>query len=117
MFHFTIRDVLWLTTIVALAAGWFVHWASSREQYDALHREHFQMLTKQGDATMASVNQMVTQMHERADLQRKYMDEKRTNMQYKVEFSKRLQQALNNARRMDAEQAKAQVSKKGGCVN
>ena len=25
MFRFTIRDVLWLTFVVALAAGWWVH--------------------------------------------------------------------------------------------
>ena len=29
MFRFTIRDVLWLTVVVALAVGW---WISGREQ-------------------------------------------------------------------------------------
>ena len=28
MFRFTIRDVLWLTVVVGLALGWFVHWRS-----------------------------------------------------------------------------------------
>lgn len=32
MFHFTIRDVLWLTVFVALAAGWWVDHRWSAEQ-------------------------------------------------------------------------------------
>jgi hypothetical protein len=116
MFRFTIRDVLWLTVVAALAAGWYAHWASSRAQHEALLKEHLELLTKQSDATMTGVNEMVTHMHERADLQRQYMDEKKKNMQYRVELSQRLQQELNNARRIDTEQAKAQASEKAGAA-
>jgi hypothetical protein len=28
MFRFTIRDVLWLMVVVAMAVGWFAHWSS-----------------------------------------------------------------------------------------
>jgi hypothetical protein len=35
MFHFTIRDVLWLTAVVALGAGW---WADHARQMSR-HRE------------------------------------------------------------------------------
>jgi hypothetical protein len=31
MFHFTIRDLLWLTVVVALAVGWFVHVRATRD--------------------------------------------------------------------------------------
>ena len=36
MFRFTIRDVLWLTVVVALGCGWWLQWHS---QHDALHAE------------------------------------------------------------------------------
>jgi len=32
MFRFTIRDVLWLTVVVALGVGWWLDHASSRSQ-------------------------------------------------------------------------------------
>jgi hypothetical protein len=35
MFRFTIRDVLWLTVVVALALGW---WAERRMLFSELHR-------------------------------------------------------------------------------
>jgi len=111
-FHFTIRDVLWLTTIVALGAGWFVHWASARAKYDALLKQHVQMLTKQSDASMAGSNQMFADMRQRGDLQRQIMEEKKKNMNLKVELSTRLQQELQKARRLDADKAKAQTEKK-----
>jgi hypothetical protein len=36
MFRFTIRDVLWLTVVVALAGGWYVHYLRMAEQRDSL---------------------------------------------------------------------------------
>jgi hypothetical protein len=49
-------------------------------------------------------------MHEAFDLQRRYMEEKRKGMKVKMEFSIRLQQELQNARRIDAARAKAGAS-------
>jgi preprotein translocase subunit YajC len=31
MFRFTIRDVLWLTVVVAMGAGWFIHVRAERQ--------------------------------------------------------------------------------------
>jgi hypothetical protein len=39
MFRFTIRDVLWLTVVVALAVGWSLSWFVSRAEIDRLLRE------------------------------------------------------------------------------
>lgn len=33
MFKFSIRDVLWLTLVVAVAAGWFVHYRAMERRY------------------------------------------------------------------------------------
>jgi len=39
MFRFTIRDVLWLTVVVALCLGWWLHYqAARRVQADILRR-------------------------------------------------------------------------------
>jgi len=50
MFRFTIRDLLWLTVVVALAVGWLVdhqRQAKSRAdlwtQYNEMSREHFDL--------------------------------------------------------------------------
>jgi hypothetical protein len=39
MFRFTIRDVLWLTALVALGVGWWLDHASSRAQLKASQAE------------------------------------------------------------------------------
>ena len=38
MFRFTIRDVLWLTVVVGLGAGWFVNVRIERQRYEELRR-------------------------------------------------------------------------------
>jgi len=35
MFRFTIRDVLWLTVVVALAVGWFVEHRATERRFAA----------------------------------------------------------------------------------
>jgi len=39
MFRFTIRDVLWLTVVVALGVGWTVERSSDRATLEAVRRE------------------------------------------------------------------------------
>jgi hypothetical protein len=39
MFRFTIRDVLWLTVVVALAVGWLVERSNARATLQAVRRE------------------------------------------------------------------------------
>jgi hypothetical protein len=43
MFRFTIRDVLWLTVVVALAVGWLVD--HRRQQSARLYEWHIEALT------------------------------------------------------------------------
>ena len=37
-FHFTIRDLLWLTVIVALAVAWWLDHRSLTKQYEGYRR-------------------------------------------------------------------------------
>jgi hypothetical protein len=39
MFRFTIRDVLWLTVVVALGVGWLLSYRSNRRELAALRQE------------------------------------------------------------------------------
>jgi hypothetical protein len=39
MFRFTIRDVLWLTVVVAMGLGWFVDSSTKREKQVRIWRE------------------------------------------------------------------------------
>ena len=39
MFRFTIRDVLWLTVVVALAVGWWIEHRSQTAKVEALDKE------------------------------------------------------------------------------
>ena len=55
MFRFTIRDVLWLTVVVAMAAGWFVHVRNTRETYSKRDRE----LRDKWDAQIGAIRQIV----------------------------------------------------------
>ena len=57
MFRFTIRDVLWLTVVVALAVGW---WA--REQQVASREKLAKTLEAQSLAELKSLNEMMFQM-------------------------------------------------------
>ncbi len=41
MFRFTIRDVLWLTVVVALGVGWGLNRVQMRKQQDALRKQNF----------------------------------------------------------------------------
>jgi len=38
MFHFSIRDVLWLTVVVALDAGWWMDHTRLARDFDLLER-------------------------------------------------------------------------------
>jgi hypothetical protein len=40
MFRFTIRDVLWLTVVVALVVGWWVHASRMQSDLVALDEEN-----------------------------------------------------------------------------
>jgi hypothetical protein len=56
MFRFTIRDVLWLTAVVALAVALFVNHSRYRQQIAAMaqHEEHLKRkadLGKTGEVT------------------------------------------------------------------
>jgi len=39
MFHFTIRDVLWLTALVALGVGWWIDHRDHQATVDSLRQE------------------------------------------------------------------------------
>ena len=43
IFRFTIRDMLWLTVVVALAAGWYVEHRRQEARIDALDKQVQQM--------------------------------------------------------------------------
>lgn len=47
MFKFTIRDLLWLTVVVAVALAWWVH---QRQQFRERERWHREALTARSDA-------------------------------------------------------------------
>jgi len=38
MFHFTIRDLLWLTLVVALAVGWWIDQRTKARRIDELEQ-------------------------------------------------------------------------------
>jgi len=46
MFRFTIRDVLWLTVVVALALGWWVEHAAMKAERAALSAERQSLQTQ-----------------------------------------------------------------------
>ena len=41
MFRFTIRDVLWLTVVVAILAAWWADHSRLRAAYSALYRRAY----------------------------------------------------------------------------
>jgi hypothetical protein len=49
MFRFTIRDVLWLTVVMALAVGWYCQISSEREWARQALRTHVIMDLKLGE--------------------------------------------------------------------
>ena len=49
MFHFTIRDLLWLTVIVALGVGWWVDRGSVKSERDKLAVEAAKLRTDVAD--------------------------------------------------------------------
>ena len=66
--RFTIRDLIWLTVVVAMAAGWFVHVRNTRENYSRRDRE----LRDKWDAQIKEIRQIV-----REDMSKERLDDLR----------------------------------------
>jgi hypothetical protein len=53
MFRFTIRDVLWLMVVVALAVGWYVDSQHKRERIERLSRMKWEEAVTHAEAVRA----------------------------------------------------------------
>jgi hypothetical protein len=111
-FRSSTRDLMWLATAVVLALGWYMHWSSWDTQYDEFLKEHVEMLTEQGLAAKAGISEMKERAAEMTDLQRRYEEEVKNNAEFKADFDSRLKRAVENVRRIHAEQAEALARKK-----
>jgi hypothetical protein len=58
MFHFTIRDLLWLTVVVALSVGWFTSANTIRKLTEQNHslQADVKLANEQSDKAWAALN-------------------------------------------------------------
>jgi hypothetical protein len=72
MFRFTIRDVLWLTTITALAVAWYLHWRDFSSDNTKLRNQVSSLSQDRIVAYQAAVD-----IQKRADEWQRYAEEER----------------------------------------
>jgi hypothetical protein len=109
---FLVGSLLWLATAVVIAVGWYMHWSSWHAQYDELFNAHVIMLKEQELDAKAGISEMMTRAAEITELQRRYEEEVKNNAEFKADFESILKRAVDNVRRINAEQAEALAKKK-----
>jgi hypothetical protein len=63
MFRFTIRDVLWLTVVVAMGVGWWLHYARLTRQYSKTAAEAKES-KRVIEAAMITISRFAQQIHQ-----------------------------------------------------
>jgi len=58
MFRFTIRDVLWLTVVVAVVVAWWLHVQSVEEHNRSEWQEFHQMVSAEKERVLHEVEQI-----------------------------------------------------------
>jgi len=99
------RDFLWLAAAVAIAVGWYVHWLSWRTEFEAMFKEHVAMLKEQEQYANSAISEMKARAAEMTELQRRYEEEVKGNEEFRANFDFMLHRAVENVRRVHAEQA------------
>jgi hypothetical protein len=89
------------------------HYSDWQPRHAALLREHLAMQAEERDAANERQSEANRRTAEIADWKRKIDEEIRSNDEFEAEFDLRLKRAVDNVRRVHAEQAEALARKKG----